>query len=412
VSRILQAWFEAQRVGKFEQGSDGRQSFTYDPSWLAAEARFPVSLSMPLREPPFDDRTTRAFFGGLLPDDVLRQRLARHLGVSPRNEFALLAAVGRECAGALALLPPDETPQPPTGAVVVLDDAELAKLLALLPSRPLLVGDGVRLSLAGAQDKIAVRLVDGGVALPTDGGPTTHIVKVPIPGYADTVVNEAFCMQLARSVGLPAPAVHCRDCGGTEVLLVERFDRIRTHGGHLQRRHQEDFCQALAIPPELKYQAEGGPGLPQMFDLLTQHATRAALDRLCLLEMVVFHFLIGNADAHGKNFSLLLGKDTVALAPVYDAMCTLVYPGLSPRLAMKIGSRRAFAEVQREHWHNFAKAAGLSPSLVVERLHRTATALPAAARALQASDRRYERSPILAAVLATIDAHCARALAG
>jgi serine/threonine-protein kinase HipA len=235
------------------------------------------------------------------------------------------------------------------------------------------------------------------------------IVKLPIPRLADSVPNEYFCMKLAAAVALPAPPVECREVGGTEVLVVERFDRVRTADGRLRRLHQEDFCQAMAVPPELKYQAEGGPGFTQMFDLLTRHATRAAVDRLRLLDMVAFHFLIGNADAHGKNFSLLLAPGSVALAPVYDAMCTLAYPGLSPRMAMKIGSKREFGDVRRDHWTAFAKAVGLSPAIVIERLQRTAEALPEKARALQQGETRLARSATIDAVCSSIDVRCRQA---
>jgi len=406
----LTVWFEDEPIGTFAQSDDGRQSFVYHESWLAAESRFPISLSMPLRADPFEDPTARAFFGGLLPDDDVRRRLARFLGVSARNEFALLAEVGRECAGAIAMFPPGQRPPQPTDDVRVLSDDELAALLAELPTRPLLVGKDVRLSLAGAQDKIALRLVDGGFALPTGGGPTTHIVKTPIDGYDDTVPNECFCMRLARIVGLSAPSVEMRVVGDTEILVIERFDRDRERdaGGRLHRRHQEDFCQALGVPPERKYQSEGGPRLVQMFELLTAHSPSAAVDRIRLLDMVLFHYVIGNADAHGKNYSLLLDHHGAHMAPVYDAMCTLVYPRLGPRMAMKIGSAREFDSVLSRHWETFAKSVGLAPGFVNRRLGTLAASLRESAMQLSASEERFSASATIAAIRESIDSRCAR----
>jgi serine/threonine-protein kinase HipA len=406
VTRELGVWYATTRVGTFAQADDGRQSFTYAPSWLTSADAFAISLSMPLRTEPYDNRTTRAFFGGLLPDDDARRRLARYLQVSARNEFALLAEVGRECAGALSLLPPAEEPTPPTGWVRRLTEDEFAGLLRDLPHRPLLTGTEVRLSLAGAQDKVAVRLVDGGVALPLDGGPTTHIVKTPIAGYQDTVANEGFCMRLAGAVGLPVAPVEIRDIAGLQVLFLERFDRIASATGELLRVHQEDFCQALGIAPERKYQSEGGPGFAALFDVLTRHSARAALDRLQLLEMAVFHFLLGNADAHAKNYSLLLQPEGTRLAPVYDALSTIVYPALSTRMAMKIGGRREFAEVRAEHWASFAKENGLAPAIVRDRIGHFAAVLPTRARELAASDPVFAASAIVTEICDRITDRC------
>ncbi len=405
MTRPLHAWFENDLIGTFAQADDGRQSFAYAGSWLTSANRFAISLSMPLGTTAFEDRLTRAFFGGLLPDDELRRRLARYLQVSPRNEFALLAEIGRECAGAISLLPIDESPKPATGSARTLTDEQFAELLEELPSRPLLVGKDIRLSLAGAQDKVAVRVIDDRITLPTDGGPTTHIVKVPIPGFDETIDNECFCMQLAAAIGLPTPRVATRVVGATPILLIERFDRLVTDGV-IRRLHQEDFCQALGIPPDMKYQAEGGPGLVQMFELLTQHSARPAVDRLLLLEMVLFHFLIGNADAHGKNFSLLIGPHGARLAPVYDALCTLVYPSLSPKLAMKISDRREFADVQPSHWERFARDTGLAPGLVTDRLRRMQKVLPQLARQLVTGSPRFACSAIVASICMQIEQRC------
>lgn len=382
-ARELRVWLEEAEVGTLVQRDDGQLRFEYGASWLRADDRRSISLSLPLREAPFDDRAARAFFGGLLPDDDARRRLAKYLHVSARNEFALLAEVGRECAGALSLLPLGESPPASdAGSFRVLAAAEWGALLRELPQRPLLVGSELRLSLAGAQDKVAVYLADESLALPIGGLPTTHLLKVPIASYPDTVVNEFFCMRLAAEIGLSVPAVEVRSVGDTPILLVERYDRVRAADGRPRRLHQEDCCQALGVPPELKYQNEGGPTLPQLFELLTRHSERPALDRLLLQQMVCFHFLTGNADAHAKNFSLLHQARGVRLAPMYDAMCTLVYPALSQRMAMKIGSKYEFVAVARRHWEALAKAAGMAPPQMLRAVAEMAARLPVVASRL------------------------------
>ena len=414
MTRQLVLWFDQRTVGDFTQRDDGRQQFVYRDSWRAEPESIAISLALPLQAEAFGDRETRAFFGGLLPDDEARQRLARHLQVSARNEFALLAEVGRECAGALALYPPDEVPPPPatTPPATAIDDEAFVRLLRDLPQRPLLAGRELRLSLAGAQDKIAVIMHDSALALPHTGQPTTHILKVPIANFDATVANECFAMRLAARAGLPVPATTMRVLQGMPILLVERFDRVRGNDGVLRRRHQEDFCQALGVPPDRKYQGEGGPGLPAMFELLTRHSSRPAVDRLLLLQMVVFHFLLGNADAHAKNFSLLLGPNEVRLAPVYDALCTLVYESLAPRLAMKIDTRYAFDEVTLDHWAKFATAVGLSPPVVRDRLGTMAAQLPDHARAVRNDDPLLAAEPLLDRVIGLLEARCASVLDG
>lgn len=398
-------WLEDAEVGTLVQRADGQLRFEYRADWLLAEDRGPISLSLPLREAAFDDRATRAFFGGLLPDDDARRRLAKYLHVSARNEFALLAEVGRECAGALSLLPPGESPPAPApGSFRVLADAEWGALLRELPQRPLLVGSELRLSLAGAQDKVAVYLAERQLALPVDGLPTTHLLKVPIAHYPDTVANEFFCMRLAGEMGLSVPVVEMRAVGDLPILLVERYDRVRAADGRPRRLHQEDCCQALGVPPELKYQNEGGPTLPQIFELLTKHSERPALDRLLLQQMVCFHFLTGNADAHAKNFSLLHHPRGVRLAPVYDAMCTLVYPALSQRMAMKIGSKYEFAAVARQHWEALAKAAGMAPPQMLRAVAEMATRLPVVAARLATELPEVAGNATIARVVDLIDA--------
>lgn len=408
MARQLDVFLRDRLVGALEQDDSGQLRFTYDDAWLADPARMALSLSLPLRPEPFGNREARPFFAGLLPEAEKRDLVARALGVSERNDFALLDRIGGECAGAVTFCHPGETPPAPGsgGAVYrTLGEEELARILEILPERPLLAGEaGVRLSLAGAQDKLPVLLREGQIELPLDGTPSSHILKPPIRRFEDTVHNEGFCLGLARAIGLHAAAAEIRSARGRDFLLVERYDRRRGEDGTIRRLHQEDFCQALGYPPEIKYQAEGGPTLAQCFELVRRASARPAIDLLRLLDAVLFNLLIGNNDAHAKNYSLLHGAAGTELAPLYDVSSTVVYPELSTRFAMKLAGQDEFGELFPRHWERFAKEAGLGAPQVRRRLLDLARRLPVAAQEL---GDRYVASgrdrPIIGRILAVID---------
>jgi serine/threonine-protein kinase HipA len=213
-----------------------------------------------------------------------------------------------------------------------------------------------------------VVLMDGTVALPAPGQSTTHILKPPIARFAATTENEAFVTRLAAASGLDAAPVEPRIVRDRTFLLVQRYDRVMGVDGHVHRIQQEDFCQALGVPAEIKYASEGGPGFKDCFALLRRVAARPAVDVLKLLDAVIFNVIAGNADAHGKNFSVLHDDDGPRLAPLYDLQATVAYPDLSPEFAMKIGKRATLAELDANGWIAFAADAGLSLPLVRRRV--------------------------------------------
>ena len=242
-------------------------------------------------------------------------------------------------------------------------------MLDRLPKRPFLAGErGLRLSLAGAQSKLPVVLVDDQIALPAPGQPTTHILKPPIARFESTTENEAFAMRLASKLGLDVAAVEIRTVAGRPYLLVERYDRTVDSDGQVRRLHQEDFCQALGVFTERKYASEGGPTFKTSFDLVRRACTRPAVELLKLLDAAIIQVLIGNADAHGKNYSLLHRDEGIVLAPLYDLLCTVAYPDLSPTFAMKIARRGTLADLKPGDWDSFAKEAGLTAPFVRRRV--------------------------------------------
>jgi len=370
VSKTLDVYLHEKLVGYLTQDDDGQMLFEYAPSWLEDPLTTPLSQSLPLRKEPFTRKECRGFFAGVLPEENKREIIARNLGISARNDYAMLERIGGECAGAITFIPAGERVPERHDEYRRLGDAELANILRELPRRPLMAGEkGVRLSLAGAQDKIAVHVSGDNISVPLRSAPSTHIVKPAIERFKDVVFNEAVCMILADKVGLPTARVAIRNVEGLDYLLVERYDRVKGSGGITQRLHQEDFCQALGVVPERKYQSEGGPTLKQCFDLLRHVSAAPVIDLQRLLDAVIFDVLIGNHDAHAKNFSLLYGEDhSVRLAPLYDVLSTVYYPELSPHMAMKIGGESASDQLLPQHFETLAKETGLAKPMVVKRI--------------------------------------------
>ena len=375
MSTILNVYLKSEKIGRLQLDDSRRFIFTYDKDWLRLETAVPLSISLPLQSEPYQDDRARPFFSNLLPESEFRQIIARKLGLSENNDFALLEAVGGECAGAVSLLPEDTRPTGEQSYRTLTDD-QLNELVNELPKRPLLAGEeGIRLSLAGAQNKLPVyyqkNQQSGVVSLPIGEAASSHILKPPMKNYSHTVENEAFCMQLAIDIGLTVPSVDILH-KQVNLYLIERYDRAYTidgaEDGRLLRNHQEDFCQALGVAPDQKYEKEGGPGLQQCFTLVREKSVLPIQDVSRLLDWVIFNYLIGNADAHAKNISLLLTQQGPQLAPFYDLMCTAIYDGLTDRLAMKIGGKDKPDWVIERYWQVFADDIEVNYKLVRNRL--------------------------------------------
>ena len=343
-------------VGRLDYSSHHNEMrFSYDPEYLADSMSMPLSRSLPLRSEPFDTETTTVFFENLLPPDQVRRKLGPILHVSRHNIFGFLEALGGDCAGAISLWPED-TPQEEESAarLEMLDEDAAGMVLKSLRKRPLYVNGvaGYRISGSGAQNKLIARIADGRIALPLFGMPSTHIIKPPAEDYADSVFNEFFSMSLAARLGLKTAKCGLMRIKGDTYYWTERYDR-ESVGGEVRRLHQEDFCQALGVSGEMKF---------------------SLANRLAFIDRMIFNFLIGNADAHGKNSSILYRqKGGRGLAPIYDVMSTLVYPSLSGDGAMSIGGAKRFADVRRENFALMAREAGMRPALALGRLDAIAS---------------------------------------
>lgn len=394
MSRTLDVFLHRQLVGTLTQNNHGEIVFEYDEKYLGNPAARALSQSLPLAGKRFNRRQCRPFFAGVLPEESKREIIARNLGISAKNDFALLEQIGGECAGAVTFLPKGTSLPDREDSYRQLSEAELSSILRTLPKRPLMAGEaGIRLSLAGAQDKIAVRLEGETICVPLNGSPSTHILKPQIERFEGLVFNEELCMKLSAAVGIPTAGIRTGMAEGIHYILVERYDRTHvpaTSGGQplLQREHQEDFCQALGIVSEQKYQNEGGPSLKQCFELVRNISSVPVVDLQTLLNAVIFNLLIGNNDAHGKNFSLIYRMDgQTRLAPLYDLVSTAAYPELSTKMAMKIGGEYEPEKIGPRQIEKLANEAALSVPMVRSRVAELAdaviAALPAATPAEQ-----------------------------
>ncbi len=395
MTKILDVYWDHDLIGQLIQNDHGEPNFKYASSWLNNPQAIAISCSLPLQQKTFSRKECRGFFEGILPEQHNRRKICRILGISPNNDFSLLEKIGGECAGAISFIQPDEKTTYTDEKYRPITENELANILRKLPERPLLAGEvGVRLSLAGVQDKIAVYKVGDQISIPLDGSPSTHIIKPAITAYEGIIFNEAFCLQLANSIGInvaKATLEHAEDIG---YLLIERYDRNVTDGTQnkaiISRLHQEDFCQALGIVSERKYQNEGGPSLAQCFTLVREYSEVPVVDLQQLINVVIFNFLIGNCDAHGKNFSFILDKEC-RLAPFYDLLSTTYYQELSLKMAMKIGGEYSINNIKMDNFDKLAKDIGFTQAAVRHRTLELIEALSSTLHNLQPSNHVEEK---------------------
>ena len=351
----LIVYFGNEKAGRLESTENRGLIFRYDENYLKNKNAIPLSASLPLQKEEFSQRQCIPFFSGLLPEEDARKKIADYLHISETSNLKLLEALGGECAGLISILPEEDARFSETRYSLdsenyePLDDARLSDFIEKMNTRPLIKADDkLRLSLAGAQEKLALAKLNGKWYLPLNGAPSTHILKPSRTGSLSSLAqNEYICMRLAKSFGLPVPEVDLVNIAGKDIFVVERYDRIKNENS-IQRLHQEDFCQALGIMSTSKYQNDGGPGIADIFNVITKVCTVPALESRKFLQYVIFNYLIGNCDSHGKNYSLLYKRKSIELAPLYDAISTIMYPGLTEKLSMKIGKHYEIQKVSKE----------------------------------------------------------------
>lgn len=363
---MIDIFFETIKVGHVVvEGS--QPYFVYDGDWIRRRGAFPISLSMPLTSAPIGAEKIIPWLANLLPESHLSE-IGQQLGVSPQDIVGLLQHIGRDTAGALSI------GQPRDGADQfrkLRSEADLERIINELPRKPFLVGDeGISMSLAGVQDKLPVGIVDGKIAIPLNGTPSTHILKPDASRLAGSVFNEAFCLTLARAVGIDAARATTGRAGKRTYLLVERYDRQESSRGIL-RTHQEDLCQLLGRFPSAKYEGRSpsaaGLTLSVLLAGVANNISPGA--RLALLDGVILNILICNTDSHAKNYSILIGSSGSAkFAPLYDLLCAEVYSQVAKKLPQTINGKREANHLFGKDWQHFARSVGLSPAQTLKRV--------------------------------------------
>jgi len=364
----LPVYFEQRRVGTIEVDKNG-PGFAYDPGWVKLRGAFPISTTMPLKSERIAPDVFLPWAANLLPENEQLRTLGQILGMTRSDVIGLLSAIGGDTAGALSIGQPGRT-----GSVLwrpVASGDDLERVMEELPNKPFLVGEeGVSMSLAGAQTKLAVSVDDTGrICIPMNGSPSTHILKPDTPRLVGGVQNEAFCLTLARRLKIPTPQITTGQAGKRTYLLLGRYDRTNLNG-RWRRLHQEDYCQALGKPPFAKYESNQtgirGPTLKDMFELTRRHMP--ATDVVRLLDMVVLNVLACNSDAHAKNYAIMIRGNGASLAPMYDLMCGEVWEEVTKNLAQKIAGNSRGDYLKGRDWQRFARECGLNPKQVIDRV--------------------------------------------
>ncbi len=385
-ARALCAWVNGKLAGEWRIPARGETEFQYDSGWVESEEGRPLSLSLPfsLDRGSIKGRPVEAYFDNLLPDaDPIRKRIQDRFHTTSRSAFELLAAIGRDCVGAVQLLPTGEQPKNVHAIdAMPLSEAEVERALvetvspASFAAHP--AGDEFRISIAGAQEKTAFLLHDGRWCRPLGATPTTHIFKLPLglvggmqADMRTSVENEWLCARILRAYGLPVAGCDIAQFGAQKVLVVERFDRqLHSSGKYWLRLVQEDFCQATATPSSTKYERDGGPGMLEIAQILRGSVNRDA-DLACLLKAQLLFWMLAATDGHAKNFSLrILSQGRFQLTPLYDLLSIWPIMGEGPgkiswhnaRLAMSVRGKNKhylLKDIRRRHFNDLAARCGL-----------------------------------------------------
>jgi len=382
----MQVLLNGRPVGILRLAGSGAISFTYVPEWLAWEHAMPISLSLPLREQAHQGGPVIAYLENLLPDNqAIRERVAARVRAGGTDAWHMLEKIGRDCVGALQFVS-GEVPEMGALEGEPVKEAQIADMLRNLARAPLGLEeeDDFRISIAGVQEKTALLRHGDEWIRPSGMTPTTHILKTQLGvlpngiDLSDSVENEFFCMSFCRAMGMDVAKVEIVDFEDVRSLVVTRFDRRWTRDGRLIRLPQEDFCQALAVPPSQKYDMDGGPGIAEGIGLLAG-SDDPEVDLRAFFRAQVLFWLLGATDGHAKNFSIALRPGGFRMTPLYDVLSAqkAVDDGQirqnRMRLAMAVAGHYRINEVVPRHFLHAAKAAGYGVAMAEDILSEIAS---------------------------------------
>ena len=379
-------------IGTLKKLSNGALELTYKKEWVESRDSIPLSLSLPLTLTTYSGDVVINYFDNLLPDnDGIRKALAQRMSLNSQEVFDLLAAIGRDCVGAVQLVPDGEKIEPVTKIKShLISNTEIAEVLRNLRSYPLGVkpGEDFRISIAGAQEKTAFLKAGNKWHVPQGATPSSHIFKVQMGMLGDlidmrhSVENEWLCLKICKAFGLPTANAEIADFDGVRALIVERFDR-EFAAKQIYRFAQEDFCQVAGVPSHMKYENQGGPGIIKILDTLTKADDPRNDKRFFIKSQLVF-WLLAAIDGHAKNFSVFLVPGGIKLTPLYDVMSA--HPPIAKnqipyhkaKLAMAVGENRHYKikEIAKRHWLQTAKKAKFPLSEVNEIIHEVTEQTP------------------------------------
>ncbi len=385
-------------VGQLNK-SENSLTFTYDPEWLNHPKAQSISNSLPLREKPYKGKECQSYFSGLLPEDTIYNHFCSELPTSHDGIVDLLRLFGFDCKGAIKFK--KDSPHP---SMAAMSPQELEDLIRYIPIDPHFIKThNVASMLPGKQAKATIAWQDNAFCKPSTHFISTHIIKTDFNTHDQRILNEVFCLTLAKKLGLKVSKMTYMPFKDMEAFVTDRFDRIKVDHDTIPI-HCEDFCQALGYFPEQKYECDGGPGLKDCVELIRTKSNLPIMDIKYFVDSIIFNLLIGNNSGHGKNYSLIYHPHETRLSPLHDVMCTEVYT--SSLTAMSINNKFSISDLKHKDFDACADHMRIGKNFLKSRFLSFAHYLPQAADAIISKNSFLQKSPVIQKIRVIMEERC------